>query len=137
MKEFIQVLKRFIPPYKKYLVLTVLFNILSALLNIFSFMAIIPILNILFQTEGTMEPVTWIPWSEMTLGNISEVLSNNANSLVQEMVTSLGPTTTMLASDGKIDCTFVAIPAKAICASTAEHPANIVTLVGASVFAPG
>ncbi|MBP3833619.1 MAG: ABC transporter ATP-binding protein [Bacteroidaceae bacterium] len=96
MKEFIQVLKRFIPPYKKYLVLTVLFNILSALLNIFSFMAIIPILNILFQTEGTMEPVTWIPWSEMTLGNISEVLSNNANSLVQEMVTSLGPTTTML-----------------------------------------
>ena len=93
MKEFIQVLKRFIPPYKKYLVLTVLFNILSALLNIFSFMAIIPILNILFQTEGTMEPVTWIPWSEMTLGNISEVLSNNANSLVQEMVTSLGPTT--------------------------------------------
>ena len=55
MKEFIQVLKRFIPPYKKYLVLTVLFNILSALLNIFSFMAIIPILNILFQTEGTMD----------------------------------------------------------------------------------
>lgn len=96
MKEFIQVLKRFIPPYKKYLVLTVLFNILSALLNIFSFMAIIPILNILFQTEGAMEPVVWIPWSEMTLGNISEVLSNNANSLVQEMVTSLGPTTTML-----------------------------------------
>ena len=96
MKEFIQVLKRFIPPYKKYLVLTVLFNILSALLNIFSFMAIIPILNILFQTEGAMEPVAWIPWSEMTLGNISEVLSNNANSLVQEMVTSLGPTTTML-----------------------------------------
>ena len=47
MKEFIQVLKRFVPPYKKYLVLTVLFNILSALLNIFSFMAIIPILNIL------------------------------------------------------------------------------------------
>ena len=96
MKDFIQVLKRFVPPYKKYLVLTVLFNILSALLNIFSFMAIIPILNILFQTEGAMEPVAWIPWSEMTLGNISDVLSNNANSFVQSMVASLGPTTTML-----------------------------------------
>jgi len=96
MKEFIQVLKRFVPPYKKYLVLTVLFNILSAVLNIFSFMAIIPILNILFQTEGAMEPVAWIPWSKMTLGNISDVLSNNANSMVQQMVTSLGPTTTML-----------------------------------------
>jgi subfamily B ATP-binding cassette protein MsbA len=96
MKELIQVLKRFVPPYKKYLVLTVLFNILSALLNIFSFMAIIPILNILFQTEKVIDPVAWIPWSEMTLGNISEIVSNNANHLVQEMIMSWGPTTTML-----------------------------------------
>ena len=96
MKDLMQVLKRFVPPYKKYLVLTVLFNILSALLNIFSFMAIIPILNILFQTEKVIEPVAWIPWSEMTLGNISEVVSNNANHLVQEMIMSWGPTTTML-----------------------------------------
>ena len=96
MKEFIQVLKRFIPPYKKYLVLTVLFNILSALLNIFSFMAIIPILNILFQTEESVEHIDWIPWSEMTLGNISDVVSNNANAFVQDMITSLGATTTML-----------------------------------------
>ena len=96
MKDLIRVLKRFVPPYKKYLVLTVLFNILSALLNIFSFMAIIPILNILFQTEKVVEPVMWIPWSEMTLGNISEVVSNNANHLVQEMIMSRGATTTML-----------------------------------------
>lgn len=96
MKEFIQVLKRFVPPYKKYLVLTVLFNILSALLNIFSFMAIIPILNILFQTEEMVERVEWIPWSEMNLGNIADVLSNNADALVQDMVTTWGPTSTML-----------------------------------------
>lgn len=96
MKDLILVLKRFVPPYKKYLVLTVLFNILSALLNIFSFMAIIPILNILFQTEKVVEPVMWIPWSEITLGNISEVVSNNANHLVQEMIMSWGATTTML-----------------------------------------
>lgn len=96
MKDLIQVLRRFVPPYKKYLVLTVLFNILSALLNIFSFMAIIPILNILFQTEKVIDPVAWIPWSEMTLGNISEIVSNNANHLVQEMIMSWGPTTTML-----------------------------------------
>lgn len=96
MKDLILVLKRFVPPYKKYLVLTVLFNILSALLNIFSFMAIIPILNILFQKEKVVEPVVWIPWSEITLGNISEVVSNNANHLVQEMIMSWGATTTML-----------------------------------------
>ena len=63
MKEFLQVLRRFVPPYKKYLVLTVVFNILSAVLNIFSFMTIIPILQILFQT-GEAERVTSLsPWS--------------------------------------------------------------------------
>ena len=50
MKEFLNVLRRFVPPYKKYLVLSVVFNILSAVLNIFSFAALIPILQILFQT---------------------------------------------------------------------------------------
>ena len=44
MKDFIVILRRFVPPYKKYLVLTIVFNILSALLNIFSFAALIPIL---------------------------------------------------------------------------------------------
>lgn len=51
MKDFIRVLKRFVPPYKKYVGLNVLFNILSAILNLFSFALIIPILNILFKTE--------------------------------------------------------------------------------------
>ena len=44
MKEFLQILKRYIPPYKRYLVGSVVFNILAAILNIFSFAAIIPIL---------------------------------------------------------------------------------------------
>ena len=51
MKEFLQVLRRFVPPYKKYLVLSVVFNILSAILNIFSFATLVPILQILFKTE--------------------------------------------------------------------------------------
>ena len=51
MKEFIQVLRRFVPPYKKYLILHVVFNILSAVLNIFSFMLIVPILQILFKMQ--------------------------------------------------------------------------------------
>ena len=74
MKEFLKVLRRFVPPYKKYLVLTVVFNILSALLNIFSFMTIIPILNILFQTSG-MRETDWIPWSEMTLSTCTDVVA--------------------------------------------------------------
>jgi subfamily B ATP-binding cassette protein MsbA len=58
MKEFLQVLRRFVPPYKKYLVLSIVFNILSAILNIFSFMTLIPILQILFKTSDVHTQVT-------------------------------------------------------------------------------
>ncbi len=95
MKEFLKVLRRFVPPYKKYLVLTVVFNILSALLNIFSFMTIIPILNILFQTSG-MRETDWIPWSEITLSTCTDVVSNNANCFVQDLVFDWGAATTLL-----------------------------------------
>ena len=89
-------LRRFVPPYKKYLILTVLFNVLSAILNIFSFMTIIPILNILFQTDPGMRAVDWIPWSEMTLGNCTDVLGNNTNYIVQGWVLEWGATTSLL-----------------------------------------
>ena len=52
MREFIHVLLRFVPPYKKYLVLSIIFNILSALLNIFSFATLIPLLQILFKVDA-------------------------------------------------------------------------------------
>ena len=56
MKEFLNVLRRFVPPYKKYLVASVFFNILSVILNIFSFAALIPILQIIFKTGDGMQP---------------------------------------------------------------------------------
>ena len=93
MKEFLQILKRFIPPYKKYLALTVIFNILSAVLNIFSFAALIPILQILFRTEGTGTATQLMPWS---LDNIKEVLANNADYYVTQLIGNVGPTTTLL-----------------------------------------
>ena len=93
MKEFIQVLKRFVPPYKKYLVWSVVFNILSAILNIFSFMAIIPILQILFKTNGQTARVELIPWS---WDHAEKVLSNNANYYVQELIDTVGATNTLL-----------------------------------------
>ena len=56
MKEFIVILRRFVPPYKKFVVLNVVCNILSALLTLFSFMIIIPILEMLFKVrEGVYE----------------------------------------------------------------------------------
>ncbi len=93
MKEFLQVLRRFVPPYKKYIALTATFNILSAVLNIFSFAALIPILQILFRTEGAGSATHLMPWS---LDNIKEVLSNNADYYVTQLIANVGPTTTLL-----------------------------------------
>lgn len=93
MKEFLQILRRFIPPYKKYLALTVVFNILSAVLNIFSFAALIPILQILFRTEGAGTATELMPWS---LDNLKEVLANNADYYVTQLIANVGPTTTLL-----------------------------------------
>ena len=72
MKEFLQVLRRFVPPYKKYLALSIVFNILSAILNIFSFAALIPILQILFQVDGGIRANDYMSWNG-DLGSIKEV----------------------------------------------------------------
>lgn len=97
MKDFIQVLRRFIPPYKKYLVMAVLFNVLSALLNIFSFMTLIPLLQILFKVDAGTGATQYIPWSRAEgFHEYKDVLANNADYYVQIFVTSWGPTNTLL-----------------------------------------
>ena len=81
------------PPYKKYLALSVFFNILSAVLNIFSFAALIPILQILFQT-GDAETATHVmawDWSD-----VQGVLMNNLNYYVNGLISDYGATTTLL-----------------------------------------
>ena len=93
MKEFLNVLKRFLPPYKKYLVLSVVFNILSALLNIFSFAALIPILQILFQTSDAEAATSYMAWD---WGNVQTVLMNNMNYYVNGLIADYGQTTTLL-----------------------------------------
>lgn len=94
MREFIHVLLRFVPPYKKYLVLSIIFNILSALLNIFSFATLIPLLQILFKVDAGTGATRIMAWSE---GSFKEVLSNNADYYTQIYITSWGPTTVLLA----------------------------------------
>lgn len=93
MREFIHVLRRFVPPYKKYLVMAVIFNILSALLNIFSFMTLIPMLQILFKVDSGTSATHAMAWSE---GSFKDVLSNNADYYTQIFITSWGSTNTLL-----------------------------------------
>ena len=90
MKDFIVILRRFVPPYKKYLILNVIFNILAAFLTLFSFAVIIPILEMLFKVkEGVYE--------YMTLGSASlkDVLFNNFYYYTQEAISMWGESMTL------------------------------------------
>ena len=93
MKEFLSVLRRFVPPYKKYLIASVVFNILSVILNVFSFAALIPILQIIFKTGDGETATTLMAWD---WSNAQDVLMNNMNYYVNELIADLGPTTTLL-----------------------------------------
>ncbi len=93
MKEFLSVLRRFVPPYKKYLVLSIVFNILSAVLNIFSFAALIPILQILFQTSDAETATSLMAWDWT---DVQTVLMNNMNYYVNGLIAEWGQTTTLL-----------------------------------------
>ncbi len=93
MKEFFRILTRFIPPYKKFLFLTVFFNLLSAVLNIFSFMFIVPILQILFEMDNNV--YEFIPWDCADMG-MKDIALNNFYYYVTEMIQSQGASTTLL-----------------------------------------
>ncbi len=88
-----RILFNYVPPYKKYMVLTVVFNILSALLNIFSFMTIIPILQILFKVDTQQDKLQLMDWGSASL---DKVAVNNAYYYVGQLIDSVGEATTLL-----------------------------------------
>lgn len=92
MKEFFQMMRRFVSPYKKYLGWAVLLNLLSAVFNIFSFTLLIPILQILFKIDQRI--YNFIPWdSDM---GIKEIAINNFYYSVSRMIESYGESETLL-----------------------------------------
>lgn len=93
MKEFLQLMRRFVSPYKKYIGWAVVLNVLSALFNVFSFTLLIPILNILFKTGAETEVYTYMEWGS---GSLKDVAINNFYYFVSEMIGSYGPSTTLL-----------------------------------------
>ena len=95
MKEFFKVLKRFVPPYKKYLILSVVFTLLSAVLNVFSFMLLIPILQILFKVAEPVD-VDFIAWSTINSDNAKDVLMNNLQYYMNGFVADHGESLMLL-----------------------------------------
>ncbi|MCC8145348.1 MAG: ABC transporter ATP-binding protein/permease [Bacteroidales bacterium] len=89
MKDFIQVLKRFVPPYKKYLIISIVMNILSAILFLVSFSFIIPILELLFKVGN--EVYEYVPLSFDSISAFKETLKNNTNWYMTQIADDYGP----------------------------------------------
>ncbi len=92
MKEFMQLMRRFLSPYRKYIVGAVFLNILSAVFNIFSFTLLIPILQILFEMDKTV--YEFIPWDAGA--GLKDTAINNFYYYVTEMINNYGPSMTLL-----------------------------------------
>ena len=99
MKDFFRVLKRFVPPYKRYMGLNIVFNVLSAILNVFSFALIIPILKILFKMddrvysfmEWTFRPSSWESWK-----TLPEAAQNNFYWYVNRLIEVYGSSSALI-----------------------------------------
>ena len=92
LKQFLSIMARYLRPYRKFLAWSVLLNFVSQWLNVFSFMVLIPILNILFKIDSNVyeyQPMSW--------GNVNkDVLINNAYAWVQEMIANHGAFLTLV-----------------------------------------
>ena len=92
LKQFLSVMGRYLKPYRKYLAGSVVLNFLAQWLNVFSFVVLIPILNILFKIDTqvyTMQPIDWSHLSK-------DVLQNNGYAYVQELIAAHGEFTTLV-----------------------------------------
>ncbi len=98
MKEFLKVLRRFVPPYKSYVIWATVLNLLSAVLNIFSFSLLAPILSILFKIEEVKEH-TFIPWDTADMG-FKEIAYNNAYFYVNQWIEIFSGSTVLLILGG-------------------------------------
>lgn len=92
MKDFWHLLTRFVPPYRKYLVLSILFNFLAAFLTLFSFALIIPILEMLFK----IKEATYV-FMPIGSGSLKDVAINNFYWATQECIFNWGPVGTLAA----------------------------------------
>jgi len=95
MFKFITLLKRFIPPYKKYVLLAMLFNLLTLVFSLFSFAAVIPVLRLLFKIEQTLS--VYKPWTmDDGFKNIVSAIQNNLSFHIQHFIISVGPSSALL-----------------------------------------
>ena len=93
MKEFFEVLRRYVAPYKGYLLGSLLFNILSAVLNVFSFVTLMPMLKILFRIDT--QTYVFMAWDAADK-SFKDVLVNNMYYYTQTWMGEYGASATLL-----------------------------------------
>ena len=92
LRQFLSIMSRYLKPYRKYLVWSVVFNFVSQWLNVFSFVLLIPILNILFKIDTTV-----YEYKEWTWGTLSkDLVVNNAYAWVQDLINTHGAFLTLV-----------------------------------------
>lgn len=91
MKELIRFIRRFAAPYKWNIVVSVFFNLLTAFFTLFSFAFIIPILQMLFGINTQQ-----YFYMEIGEAGLKDVLVNNFYYYVGEMISTEGPSLTLL-----------------------------------------
>lgn len=95
MKDIFSIFRRFLPPYKKYVVWSLIFNFLATIFSLFSFAALIPILQILFGLEKI--DVSYIPWAWTdSFSQIVEAAKNNFAFFLNQTIQNSGPELTLL-----------------------------------------
>ncbi len=92
LKQFFSIMARYLKPYRKYLVWSVVLNFISQWLNVFSFMVLIPILNILFKIDQQVYTYQSMSWSHIN----KDILINNAYAWIQELIVNYGAFLTLV-----------------------------------------
>ncbi len=92
LRQFLSIMDRYLRPYRKYLVWSVVLNFVSQWLNVFSFVVLIPILNILFKIDTTVYEYKEWTWSTLN----KELVVNNAYAWVQELINTHGAFLTLV-----------------------------------------
>ena len=92
LKQFFSIMARYLKPYRKYLAWSVVLNFISQWLNVFSFVVLIPILNILFKIDTTVYEYQPVDWSHLH----KDVIINNGYAWVQELIATNGAFITLV-----------------------------------------
>lgn len=93
MGQFWKLLGRYVPPYKGYLIASMICNLLAAVLTLFSFAVIMPILEMLFElNDKTYE---YVALSGVSVKDLADVAVNDFYYVTQQAIGRFGQSNTL------------------------------------------